>query len=81
MKKRQIKKQAKNFLAGRKTRGVAYSIEERRPNTDGTVLIIERIPVSAKIVKAVYDAMGGVPCHWDSPFIIDIWFDDEMGVA
>lgn len=77
MKKRQIKKQAKNFLNGRKTRGVTYFIEERYPNTDGTILVVERIPVSAKIVKAVYDAMGGVPCHWDSPFIIDIQFDDE----
>lgn len=76
MKKRQVKKQAKNFLAGRKVTGVKFDLEERYPRTDGTVLITELVPASRKLVKAIYKAMGGVPCHWDSPFIVDIWFAD-----
>lgn len=78
MTKRQIKKQSKNIIAGRKVTGVVFKTEERAPRTDGTVLITEMIPVSKNIVKTVYDCMGGVPCHWDSPFIVDVWQAEEV---
>ena len=79
MTRRQTKKQAKNIIAGRKVSGVIARYEERAPRTDGTIIITELIPVSSRIVKTVYDIMGGVPCHWDSPFIVDVW--QAEGVA
>lgn len=79
MKKRQIKKQSRNIVAGRKVTGVIARYEERTPRTDGTVIITELIPISSRVVKAVYEAIGGVPCHWDSPFIVDVW--QAEGVA
>lgn len=78
MTKRQIKKQSKNILDGKKVTGVVFSTEERAPRTDGTLIITELIPVSSRVVKTVYDIMGGVPCHWDSPLIVDVWRAEEV---
>lgn len=78
MTKRQIKKQSKNIVAGHKVTGVVARYEERAPRNDGTLIITELIPVSSRIVKTVYDIMGGVPCHWDSPFIVDVWQAEEV---
>ena len=78
MTKRQIKKQSKNIIAGCKVTGVVFKTEVRAPRNDGTFIITELVPVSSRIVKTVYDIMGGVPCHWDSPFIIDVWQAEEV---
>lgn len=81
MTKRQIKKQSKNILNGKKVTGVVFSTEERAPRTDGTVIITERIPVSIRVYREVLniqrDRLGYYLSHWDSPFIVDIWFADE----
>lgn len=85
MTKRQIKKQSKNIIAGRKVTGVVFSTEERAPRTDGTVIITEKIPVSIRVYRNVLDIqrerLGYYPSHWDTPFIVNIWFADEEGVA
>ena len=69
---RQIKKQAKNFLNGKKAHGVAFVENVRYPRTDGTVAVTEMIPVSVRFERAVYSLLGGIPCHWDSPWIVEI---------
>lgn len=85
MTKRQVKKQAKNILDGRKVTGVVFSTEERSPRTDGTVIITEKIPVSVGVYRKVLDIqrerLGYYPSHWDTPFIVNIWFADEEEVA
>jgi hypothetical protein len=71
MNRRKIKKQAKRFLAGLPTRGIAFHYEERYPMNDGSVLIIERVPNSLRFHQEVMRMLRGAS-HWDSPFIVQI---------
>ena len=71
MNRRKIKKQAKRFLAGLPTRGIAFHYEERYPRNDGSVLIVEKVPNSLRFYQAVNKLTGPVS-HWDSPFIVQI---------
>ena len=76
MKYRKIKKQAKRFLEGKNPKGIGFHREVRYPRTDGTCIITELIPNGRKFRNAVTSYIG-VPCHWDSPYIIDIWESEQ----
>lgn len=76
MKYRKIKKQAKRFLEGKTPKGIGFHQEVRYPRTDGTCIITELIPNGRKFRNAVTSYIG-VPCHWDSPYIIDIWESEQ----
>ena len=74
MTKRQIKKQAKRFLDGKKI-NARFLIEDRCPSTDGTLVITERFPASLRLRKEIIrqaNLRGWDGCHWDSPFIVSI---------
>lgn len=75
MNHRKIKKQAKRFLAGLSTRGIAYHYEERHPRNDGSVTIIERLPNNVRFYAEVMRQMrrcNPYVSHWDSPFIVQV---------
>ena len=72
MKMRQYKKQAKRFLQGKTPKGIRFHQEVRYPRTDGTCIITELIP-NARRFRQMVTYYIGVPCHWDSPYIVDIW--------
>lgn len=71
MNKRQSKKQAKRFAAGRKTSGIPFRTEVRYPRNDGSIVITERLPVSSRFYKAIRRLVPW-ESHWDSPFIVSI---------
>ena len=72
MNRRKIKKQAKRFLEGKRPCGVHF-VEE--VDSEECCSVYKRVPTSQKFHRAVIGYIG-VVCHWDSPYITEICFED-----